>query len=846
MKRERDDHRGEAHRFERRLRRHLAATRAAAWWEALWASLWPLPAVAGLFVVLALFDLLPLLGGWMHAVVLAGFALAVGLCLAGFARRFRPPTSEAVERRLERVSGLPHRPLQALADSPTGGDEGTFAAWRAHLAMMRARLRRTRGDFPRSPLPARDPRALRAAVLIMILIGGIAAWGDVEPRLARAVTPSLTGAATSDLALDLWVQPPSYTGAAPIYAPQQDQTLRFPAGSKVVARINGRPRGAPELLIDDDAVPLDAVDGGTYEITHPVEAGETLAVRAGQRTLGQWTIAVVPDEPPEVRLARAPTETARGALRLDYEARDDYGIAALSAHFRPSRTETEPERIAIPIGGSGRREIEGTSFHDLTSHRWAGREVDLWLTATDAAEQTGRSALVRMTLPERTFSHPVARAIIEQRKRLDEPDEETKRAVSDALGAIAERAPLYDHDSVVALALGVSQWRLRRDSSEVSVGQVRDILWDTALRLEDGGLSLAERELRAAQQALMEALAEGASDEEIERLIDELRRAIEQFAMSLMEQAGEDLEDVEAMSESAQSIETRELGDMLDRMRELIQSGARDAAQQLLAELQQMLESIREARMSAVDDAATRQMREMMEQLRDMAGRQQRLLDETYREAQQRGQTGGMRERMQQRGMPQQGWPPLPGMPGQRGGEQAMPRGDQPAPGAGGEGDQSMSGLSSRQEDLRRMLGEMMRQLGEATGQIPGGLGRAERAMRGAVGELDSGQAGAAVGEQSEALEHLQQAGRAMGRELARQLGILRGQQGEQQGDGWGRADPLGRNDGQSLETEGVRVPDEWELQRARQIRDELYRRSGERARPDFEREYFDRLLDRF
>ena len=48
------------------------------------------------------------------------------------------------------------------------------------------------------------------------------------------------------------------------------------------------------------------------------------------------------------------------------------------------------------------------------------------------------------------------------------------------------------------------------------------------------------------------------------------------------------------------------------------------------------------------------------------------------------------------------------------------------------------------------------------------------------------------------------------------------------------------------LDARDVVIPDEAEMQRARDIRDELYRRSGDRARPRYERDYIDRLLERF
>jgi hypothetical protein len=60
--------------------------------------------------------------------------------------------------------------------------------------------------------------------------------------------------------------------------------------------------------------------------------------------------------------------------------------------------------------------------------------------------------------------------------------------------------------------------------------------------------------------------------------------------------------------------------------------------------------------------------------------------------------------------------------------------------------------------------------------------------------------------------------------------------------------DPLGRsvrNDG-GWDTNGEFVPEESDLGRARGLLEELYRRSGQRSRPQLELDYYDRLLDRF
>jgi hypothetical protein len=149
-------------------------------------------------------------------------------------------------------------------------------------------------------------------------------------------------------------------------------------------------------------------------------------------------------------------------------------------------------------------------------------------------------------------------------------------------------------------------------------------------------------------------------------------------------------------------------------------------------------------------------------------------------------------------------------------------------------------------------LGEVMRQLGEMGGEIPRPLGRAERAMREAGQALEQGQPGAAVPPQTQALDELQQGLQSMAEQMAQQMmmgqqpGQMPGQQQMQQSNR-GR-DPLGRplpGFGRA-DTNDVRIPEESDLQRAREILDELRRRAGEFNRPQLELDYIDRLLRRF
>jgi hypothetical protein len=257
----------------------------------------------------------------------------------------------------------------------------------------------------------------------------------------------------------------------------------------------------------------------------------------------------------------------------------------------------------------------------------------------------------------------------------------------------------------------------------------------------------------------------------------------------------------------------QDLKDLVERAREMAKTGAREAAQDLLAQLQEMLENLKAGQpMAGQGEGQQSEALEMLRDLDALARQQQELLDRSFRQSQQ-GQ-----------GQPQ---------PGQQG--QGQP------------GSQGSEGDAALQEALRRGLGDVMRRFGEMTGDIPYPLGRAEREMKDAVDALRGGQPGEAIGPQGRALEELQQAGRAMAETLMQQFGNQPGQgQGENQ-LGQNR-DPLGRTEAGNgmIDTGDVAIPEEADLQRSREILDELHRRAGERQRPRVEQDYIDRLLRRF
>jgi uncharacterized protein (TIGR02302 family) len=734
---------------------------------------------------------------------------------------------------------LPHRPLQALADRPSAPLDGPASVlWAAHQRRTAAAVRRLRVGWPVSGLARRDPWGVRSVLAILLLLGALDAGADWRDRVSRAFTAFLDGRAVGVAAsFDLWLTPPEYTGLAPQFLRAGDsETVQVPSGSALLAQVHGGST-VPRLAIDEAAGDFAALDKHNFRFEATLTSGKLLTLSQGGTVLGRWPMEIIPDNPPTIAFAQPPKPTARAVLRLDYKTSDDYGVESAKAVIRRQGGDpADAIELELPLPGLHLKEAAAVSFHDLSPHPWAGLPVEIRLVATDALGQTGESEPVRTALPERAFNHPVARAIIDQRRELAK-DPASAAAVAEILGDLNKRPALYRDDTVVYLALRVVQQRLLGQPSKDAVTAVEQLMWDTALRIEDGHMSIAERDLRRLQQALQDALAKGAPDAEIERLMQELREALDKYLQALAEEMQRHPSEATPPLDPSQVLTGRDLQRMLDRARDLARSGARDQARELLSQLQNMLENLRAARPG--QQRGANEAQQMMRGLQELMQRQQQLLDRSFRAQRQQGQQGQQNRN---------------GQPGQQRGQQQpgqQPGGDQADGGQTGE----MGDAAGQQEGLRRTLGEIMRQLGDGMGDIPEPFGRAERAMRDAAGALQRSRPGEAIGPQTEALDQLQQAARDFAQQLQRRLGNMFG---EPNGDEVGATDrnprdrierdPFGRpssNNG-SYDQGDVKIPDENVLQKSRRILDELRRRAGERFRPPIELDYIERLLKRF
>jgi uncharacterized protein (TIGR02302 family) len=826
---------------ERRLRARLGPWLLLAhlglFWERLWPAIWPAVGVAGLFLVLALLDLPTRLPPWLHALLLAGFAGAIGFLLWRGLRGFAAPSGTDARHRLELDSGLSHRPLTLLVDPLVAGrgHPDAEALWSLHRSRLLAAIGRLRLKLPRPGLAARDPWGLRAALGLFLVIGLVAAGPDRLDRVERSLMPGLmAGPPAAPPSFDIWITPPVYTGLAPILL-SSDKTVPVDAtAAPATANEDAPPTGGPAaaikpLAIAENSTVLAQVENSAKqpslalgEETRSLEplaekswrledghlvTGDLLILKAGRRELARWPITIIPDKPPTVAFTADPAQTERGVLKLSYSASDDYGVEHVTAKMTPvgEAAGAAPIELDLPVPGSGLRQARAESYHDLTANPLAGSPVMLTLAARDATDQVGHSETRTITLPERPFHHPVARAIVALRKMLAlEPDK--REALGRAFDAVAADTDAYSNDVVVTLALASVSARLRYERNlDAAMPDILQLLWDTALRIEDGETAVAMQRLRDAQDALERALERGASDEELSKLMDELRQAMNQYLDALMEKMKRDLAEgrnMQPVDPDKLTLGRQDLEKMLDQAQQMAEAGAKDAARSMLQRLRDMLENLQANPFASQPQEGESEALQMMQKLQGLAQKQQELLDRSFRDQQ----------RMEQGAAPQE-----------------------------------MEGASGAQENLRQGLGDVMRSFGDMTGDIPAPLGRAERAMKNAVQALDQGDPGAANRAQAEALDQLMQGQQQMMKALADRFGSRPGaaprdQLLSQQPDPGQRS-----QEGNGLiDTGDVKLPEAADLQRARQILDELRRRASEQFRPKIERDYLRRLLDRF
>jgi uncharacterized protein (TIGR02302 family) len=828
-----------------RIERKIAAARLALFWERLWDALcWPL-ILTLVLAATALSGLLPLVPDALRYGLL-GLLVAAIIWSLRHVFRITWPSPYAAMRRIEAHSSLFNRPLSTSNDRLAGDslDERSLALWEEHKRRQLAKLPDLKIGTPQSNWRDLDPRSLRVPASLALLAVLFLAQGDGVSNLKDTfqIGPAV---AQKPINLDAWLKPPAYTGKPPLLltSPAQieklktDSNILIPENSGLVLRLDGakNPRLAfydlskPDIERKDQAATTKSANG-LFEAEAKLNAPALIKILDGNTELAAWHVSLIPDNPPSIAIVDEPGSESLGSLTVKWKATDDYGVSSINSQIDLSDNQQDgvgfssdgvflfdPPKFPVSLRKSSPREELGSTSADLTAHPWAGLFVDLTLGVTDAAKQTTKSEVKTFKLPERFFTKPLAQALIEQRKTLIMDPDEAGSVVKLLRALLIYPEGLIENSgtqiSIAAIVSRIQNLRGRSDLEEAV-----DLLWQTALAIEEGDLSDARAELEAARKALERALAEGATPEQLQELMKNLRGAMDRYMEAMRREAEKRMAQGQQKNRRAPNgkmITQQDLQEMLDTIEKLTQNGANEAAQELLAQLDEILKNMEPGMAQQGGPPGDSATTEMMNELSELMRRQQELMDKT-----QRGQPGDDGE-------------PMDG------------EGDDPGNRSGNQG-QGTNGLAGEQGNLGRMLQQFMQQLGQNGLQAPPSFGEAGKQMGEAEQSLQQQQREQALGAQGEALNQL----RAGAQEMARQIQ----QQGQSGQDNTGRDgqargethDPLGRpmpNSGDNFGPKENMLPSELAIRRAREILELLRSRANTPDLPRIDKDYIDRLL---
>ena len=562
--------------------------------------------------------------GLPAALVSAGAGLAWLLSAYLFWRGwqlFHPMNEQEAGRALEEAAGLQElRPLTGGEDRRISGDDALWSWHQRRLIEAAAALSK----------PVKPKLYWQDAAKALALIAALGLCWLNPMATARALTFDLSPLmGDSDLVVEVWAEPPGYTGLPLIRLDRSQSEIALPVGSKVTARVDGA-RGAPVLRGPSQSARLSPAQGaawqGQIEITH---SGTLKLDRLGTRA--QWHLTAIADQKPQLTLPNPIQIDPKGRLDVAFQASDDYGLTAAFVRIRPVKV---PEGLAghsvfdtpIPLEGTAGENGARRVFVEVADHALAGLQVEAQVVVRDGLGQEAASEPTKLTMPEQTWQSSLAAALQEVRlmilrearpyqrplprfATLFEPLEDGA-AVSDVLNlgpikldltdpqsgappgianatrhlrAIAETMVQFGLSDLGQLSLHYALERLSiaRDVSDAH--SVAPLLWQMAMQIEASNQTPAQQKVAAAREALKQALEQGAPPEQIQQLTQELREAVGERLQELAQQgaSGEG-------GEQGPSGPQISAGDLEDRLRELEESGSSGSREDALSQLDQL------------------------------------------------------------------------------------------------------------------------------------------------------------------------------------------------------------------------------------------------------------------
>lgn len=623
------------------------------------------------------------------------------------ARRVAFPTRSAAARRVERDSGLSHRPFDAVRDVQADVSAGDSRLWDTHTRRAANAAASASHARLRPALAPIDKYYLRFIVPALVVLALMVGTTDSMERLRNSLAPGWMSAIDARAAkYDAWIDPPDYTGRPPVYFKSRTK-LSAPQGSELVARVTGI-KSAPRLLITESGksrrVTVTRLGPTSFEARTTLNEDAKARWRIGSSPK-VWRIDVTADTAPRIAWTKDPEAGKRDTLEFAYDLTDDFGADSLVLSMQRvndiallGKENAPVETVDLPLAASTVRSAKNKAESlNLTKHIWASEKVVATLRAKDFKGQIGQSEPRTFIVPDKIFISNLAKAAVENRALLlaaqDLEYENTPRLnprtypvypgplpelrVERAPAQVQRAAALIEiitdspvgafKDPVVYLGMKNVQSRLEQAREIEDIAGTPEDLWLIAMRAEYGPLGNAKEAMMAAEAALRDGIARRARKREVDTLFTRYNDAVDRYMQYLMENAQE----VDAEGGGGGGGKNAdEIQALLDAIEEANRLGDTEGARRALTQLAELLENMQiqltkggegEGGDGSPSDGLSEDVKEAIEDLADIIGEQRELEDETreaqraQEEAAQQGQQSGGSQSGSQSGQGQAG-----------------------------------------------------------------------------------------------------------------------------------------------------------------------------------------------
>lgn len=708
-----------------------------------------------------------------------------------------------IRRKIEKISNLKHRPLDAIKDCPLQNNAEISNLWEKHVAAAKNSLKLIRSYTPKIMVAKKDIYYLRYSIPIFFIAAlAITPYSNWAVNIKSGFIPKIEVSLNilGKGILELWVESPSYTNKQAEFIISSKHELLNNTEIKVVegSILKARSSGyifPSYIMYGRKFYKLPSLEKDKELLSININKDEEIILISNLINFRKWKIKVVKDTAPEITITNI-TPSASYSTKLEYNVNEDFGIKEIDAYFKLKDATKNNITYKFPINYDNQTASQ-VHLEDLTSNPWAGKEVDFFIKTKDTVNQISESKTLTFTLPERQFKNTIARRIIEARKTIAQEtffdNKELKQEVAENLAEIAIHPHLYKWDIVSFMALNSAIRRIitYKDNSN----ETMQLLWDIAVQLEDGGVTSSQKKLYQALQKLQTAATQqNLSNAEKQDLVKEVQQAVSEYLQSL----AKEMQDMLKQGKTLPSIPSKladklskgiDIEKFLEKMQEMSETNSYKDLADMAKNLRNNIDNFD---INKIDEMQknTAEAMEALNKLDAITKRQQELLDKT----------NNTKER------------------------------------------ESIKSLSKDQSILKNELAEVTKKLSSILPKLPQGLASAYNDMSNSVDSLEKTFSKSAALHQEAALKSLQQALDEATDKIAESLqNSLMSFGFMPEGGNYGKNyDPLGRN----LNDENIKIPGQSEGRMIKKIIEELRRRSNDFKRKEQEREYLERLIN--